>query len=141
MKLLRGELDQAPKMEVNVGHKFKLENFRPTVAKKSELHIFYIFSQQINMSSINIFHRGFSPVVHRRERERERERETETERESSIHVQYVFCCFAGESKSIKYQFIFFSDTCRQSFNFNSTQFYFFVMYMIITHLFDCVNTI
>ena len=38
-------------MEVNVSDKFELENFRPTVADKSELEV-YIFPQKINMSSI-----------------------------------------------------------------------------------------
>ena len=54
MKLFRGELNWAPKMEVNVSDKFKLENFRPTVANESELkvclyfipidkHVYYFF--------------------------------------------------------------------------------------------------
>ena len=32
-------------MEVNLGDKFELEDFRPTVANKSELEVFYIFPQ------------------------------------------------------------------------------------------------
>ena len=35
MKSFRGELNWAPKMDVNIGDKFELENFRPTVANKS----------------------------------------------------------------------------------------------------------
>ena len=34
-----GWIDNAPKMEVNVGDKFELETFRPIVAYKSELEV------------------------------------------------------------------------------------------------------
>ena len=43
MKLLRGELNYAPKMEVYVGDKFELENYRSTVANKSELEVYLYF--------------------------------------------------------------------------------------------------
>ena len=36
-KLLKGEMKWAPKVEVNVGDKFDLVNFRPTVTIQSEL--------------------------------------------------------------------------------------------------------
>ena len=59
MKLLRGELNQAPKMEVNSGDKFELGNFKPTEANENELEFcLYFYSQEKNMLSI-FFHQGF----------------------------------------------------------------------------------
>ena len=65
MKLFRGELNWAPKMEVNVSDKFKLENFRPTVANESELkvclyfipidkHVYYFFLKGFHLKSKNM---------------------------------------------------------------------------------------
>ena len=45
MKLLRGEFKWVPKMEVNVEDKFELDNFRPTVASKSEVVVCLYFYQ------------------------------------------------------------------------------------------------
>ena len=47
-------------MEENVSDKFELENFRPTVANKSELEVcLYFFS--IDEHFLYFFHLGFSP--------------------------------------------------------------------------------
>ena len=44
MKIVRGEFNWAPKIVVNVGDKFELENFRPTVPNNSELEVcLYVF--------------------------------------------------------------------------------------------------
>ena len=47
-------------MEVNVGDKFEMENFRPTVANESEVEVcLYFLAMDKHVSYI--FHLGFPP--------------------------------------------------------------------------------